>query len=52
MYDQYKVNLKSRVLQVFIDQLKMSFQTSLCLKSEIQVKVTRIRVLKMFMIKA
>ena len=44
MYDQYKVKLKARVLQVPIDQLKMSFQTSLCLESKIQVKVTRIRV--------
>ena len=30
MYDQYKVNLKARVLQVSFDESKMSFQTSLC----------------------
>ena len=32
MYDQYKVNLKARVLQVSIDQSKMSFQTSICVE--------------------
>ena len=30
MYDQYKVKLKARVLQISIDQSKMSFQTSIC----------------------
>ena len=30
MYDQDKVTLKARVLQVSIDQSKMSFQTSIC----------------------
>ena len=32
MYDQYKVNLKARVLQVSIDQSKTSFQTSICVE--------------------
>ena len=32
MYDQDEVNLKARVLQVSIDQSKMSFQTSICVE--------------------
>ena len=38
MYDQYKVNLKARVLQVSIDQSKMSFQTSLCWNQKFKSK--------------
>ena len=38
MYDQYKVNLKERVLQVSIDQSKMSFQTSMCWNQKFKSK--------------
>lgn len=51
MYDQYKVNFKARMLQVSIDQSKMSFQASICLEIK-SSKRQEFGFLNMFMIKA